>query len=173
MTIYFASFGSIWWLRPGMDRSQASRFTTEAAIFNTTGFRSGARERRNWTQVGLVRFNVGTCLQQRLNPAALLPGNYETPGMEQRGSQSRLLISRRVSRKAYPGAIMFCVKSELIGRILFDCDWRSDGVRLLCSSEYQGRQESLILLPVAGSITTDRGRWKVEWTGETWALTRN
>ena len=173
MTIYCASFGAIWWLRPGADRSSAFRFTSGAAVFNTTGFRSGSRERRNWIQVGLVRFNVGTCLEQRLDPAALSPGNYDTPGMEQRGSQNRLLISRWEGRSVWPAAVMFCAKSEVIGRIAFDRDWRSDGVRLLSASEFRGRQESLIVLPVTGSITTDAGNWVAEWTGETWELARN
>ena len=62
MKIYCASFGSIWWLRPGKDVTSAVRFTAAAALFNTTGFRSGSPERRNWTQMGLIRFNVGTCL---------------------------------------------------------------------------------------------------------------
>ncbi len=173
MTIYCASFGTIWWLRPGADPSSRSRFTSGAAVFNTTGFRSGARDRRNWIQIGLVRFNVGTCLEQRLDPSALLPGNYETPGIEHRGSQKRLLISRRIARTLWPSAVMFCVKSEAVGRIAFDRGWRSGGVKLLSASEFRGRQESLIVLPVSGSITTDAGIWVAEWTGETWELVKS
>ncbi len=172
MTIYCASFGSIWWLRPGANPSSVFRFTRDAALFNTTGFHSGSRERRNWTQVGLVRFNVGTCLEQRLDPSALAPGNYDTPGLEQRGSQNRLLISRRTGKQEWPAAVMFCARSEEIGRIAFDEAWRSDGVRLLSASEFRGVQESLIVVPVTGSITTDVGRWVAEWTGETWELAR-
>jgi hypothetical protein len=172
MTIYCASFGTIWWFRPGANRESSFRFTRDAALFNTTGFSSGARERRSWTQVGLVRFNVGTCLEQRLDPSTLAPGNYETPGLEQRGSQNRLLISRRMGKQVWPDAVMFCVKSEDVGRITFDRPWRSDGVRLLSASDFRGAQESLIVIPPTGSITTSVGKWGAEWTGETWRLAK-
>lgn len=172
MIIYCAGFGTIWWLRPGADRASPSRFTKDAALFNTTGFHSGSKERRNWTQVGLVRFNVGTCLDQRLDPSALTPGNYETPGPEQRGSQNRLLISRRTAKQVSPDALMFCVRSEQVGHIAFDRAWRSEGVRLLATSEYRGEQESLLVVQVASSITTSVGEWGAEWTGEAWKLSR-
>lgn len=172
MRIYCASFGTIWWLRPGADPVSPSRFTKGAAVFNTTGFRSGSQEKRNWLQIGLIRFNVGTCLKQRLDPAALLSGNYESPGIEQRGSQNRLLISRRIGKRVWPTAVLFCAKSEEVGRIAFDRSWRSEGVRLLSASEFRGRQESLIVVPVTGSITTSTGTWVAEWTGETWELAK-
>ena len=171
MIVYCSGFGTIWWLRPGHNPASSERFTSEAAVFNTTGFASGARERRNWTQAGLVRFNVGTCLSQRLSPSALLPGNYSTSGLEQRGTQTRLLLGRRVRQTTYPDLVLVCVRSSEFGRLSFLGGWRSEGVRLVASSEFQGRQETLLLLPTtAASITTDRGKWSCEWTGETWEL---
>jgi hypothetical protein len=46
MIIHCLNFGALWWMRPGRNHESATKFTTEAAVFNTTGFVSGARERR-------------------------------------------------------------------------------------------------------------------------------
>ncbi len=170
MTVYCSSFGSIWWLRPGADVTSAVRFTAEAALFNTTGFRSGSQERRGWTQIGLLRFNVGTCLSQNLDPAAIIPGVYNSRGIEQRGAQNRLLLTRREEQRVKPDAVLVCARSAVLGRILFGEPWRSTGVRIVSASEHQGQQESLLLLPTRGSIHTENGKWVCEWTGRTWEM---
>jgi hypothetical protein len=59
MVIHCIDFGSLWWLRPGDDAADAYRFSAHAAIFNTTGFVSGCRERRFWHTSGVVRLNLG------------------------------------------------------------------------------------------------------------------
>lgn len=170
MKIYCASFGSIWWLRPGEDVTSNVRFTAGAALFNTTGFRSGSQERRNWTQIGLLRFNVGTCLRQSLNPAEITPGIYESSGVEQRGSQNRLLLERRGEQGLRPDAVVVCVRSETHGQIVFSGTWRSPGVRMIAASDYRGQQETLLLMAVGRSINTESGRWVCEWTGSGWEM---
>ncbi len=68
MIVHCISFGTLWWLRPGTDNESSLKFSCQAAVFNTTGFISGSRERRNWIVPGVIRFNLGTCMEQQVNP---------------------------------------------------------------------------------------------------------
>ncbi|MDX6464014.1 MAG: hypothetical protein QOE55_7711 [Acidobacteriaceae bacterium] len=172
MIIHCLSFGTLWWLRPGNDRESAARFTSHAAVFNTTGFASGSRERRSWIVPGVVRFNAGTCLEQRIRPEQAGQGRFVSPGVERNGSQNRLLLTRKVTANAPADLLLACITCKEHGRISFDSEWRSRGVRLLTASEFRGKQESLVLLPAGGHVTTTLGKWRCEWTGSTATLTR-
>lgn len=165
MIVHCADFGSLWWLRPGQDPASSKRFTSQAAIFNTTGFRSGARERRNWTVPGVVRLNAGTCIAQQMRLQEITPGNFETQGMEHMGSQNRLLLHRRADGTAKIDMFMLVVRSDTMGRIEFNEDWRSRGVRIVAASAYNKVQETLLLLPPDGEFTTTKGTWRTTWAG--------
>jgi hypothetical protein len=176
MIIHCLSFGTLWWLRPGNDPESAARFTSQAAVFNTTGFASGSRERRNWIIPGVVRFNAGTSLEQRISPdqivQGLVHGRFSSPGIERNGSQNRLLLMRKVKANTPVDFFLACISCEIHGRILFDSEWRSRGVRVLAASEFRRQHESLVLLPADGHIRTTLGKWRCIWTGSTATLTR-
>ena len=167
MIIHCLSFGSLWWLRPGKDAYSSTRYTEQAALFNTTGFKSGSRERRNWIVSGIVRFNVGTCMDQRIRLDHIDTGKFFTSGLEHRGAENRILLTRKVKGRTPADMILVCIKSEEHGRIAFDSEWRSGGVRILSASEHRDRQESLVLMPAATSITTKRGTWTCKLQGTT------
>jgi hypothetical protein len=172
MIIHCLSFGTLWWLRPGNDRESAARFASQAAVFNTTGFATGTRERRNWIVPGVVRFNAGTCLEQRIKPEQVGQGRFFSPGIERNGSQNRLLLTRKVKANAPADLLLACISCEEHGRISFDSEWRSRGVRILAASEFRGKQESLVLLPADGYVRTTLGKWRCVWTGSTATLGR-
>ena len=165
MIVHCANFGSLWWLRPGLDVSSAKRFTSEAAIFNTTGFKPGSNERRNWTVPGVIRLNAGTCIAQGMNLREVPPGNFETPGIEHKVSQNRLLLFRRAKETTRADMILAVVRSDNMGRIDFDSAWRTPGVRIVAASAYNSIQETLLLIPVNGEVSTTNGRWGIEWQG--------
>jgi hypothetical protein len=172
MIIHCLNFGALWWMRPGRNHESAAKFTTEAAVFNTTGFVSGARERRNWIVAGVIRFNVGTCNEQRVRPEQLGQSRFVSPGPERSGSLNRLLLTRRARSNVPADLLLACISEEEHGRILFDSDWRSPGVRILSSSEFGRRQQSLVLMPIDGIVNTEIGEWRCSWTGRTGTLTR-
>jgi hypothetical protein len=172
MIIHCLSFGTLWWLRPGNDPESGARFTSQAAVFNTTGFASGSRERRNWIIPGVVRFNAGTSLEQRIRPDQIVQGRFSSPGIERNGSQNRLLLMRKVKANTPVDFFLACISCEIHGRILFDSEWRSRGVRILAASEFRRQQESLVLLPADGHIRTTLGKWRCIWTKTTATLTR-
>jgi hypothetical protein len=163
--IHCLSFGSLWWIRPGSDAASSTKFTKQAALFNTTGFKSGSRERRNWIIGGIVRFNVGTCLDQRMRLDHIETGKFFSSGLEHRGSENRILLTRKVKASTPADMILLCIGNEVHGRIAFDSEWRSGGVRILSASEFRDRQETLILMPVAATITTKRGTWECKLQG--------
>ncbi len=167
MIVHCLSFGTLWWLRPGQDRQSSGRFTTQAAVFNTTGFVAGARERRSWIVPGVVRFNAGTCQEQRIRPDQDGQARYISPGVERTGAQNRLLLTRKVKANVPVDMLLACLSCEEHGRISFDAEWRSCGVRLLAASEFRGKQESLLLLPMGGWVKTDKGEWRCLWNGLT------
>ena len=94
MVVHCVNFGSLWWLRPGNHTSDPLRFSSHAAVFNTTGFVSGSRERRLWHIAGVIRINLGmhrdTDDARRFEAA-----RYECIGLERRGEWNRLLLDRK------------------------------------------------------------------------------
>ena len=98
MVVHCASFGSLWWLRPGKDASGPTRhYSSHAAVFNTTGFVSGCRERRLWHIAGVIRINLGMH-RDAVDPRRFSATSYECDGLERRGEWNRLLLGRGYGR---------------------------------------------------------------------------
>jgi hypothetical protein len=170
MIVHCLSFGTLWWLRPGNDNESSLKFSSEAAVFNTTGFISRSRERRNWIIPGVIRFNLGTCMEQRLNPELQQQTRFFSSGLERKGTQNRLLLNRKVKANAPVDLFLACMSEMEHGRISFDSEWRSQGVRLVAASEFGTRQESLMLLPMDGLVRTHHAEWRIVWAGLTATL---
>lgn len=172
MIVHCLSFGTLWWLRPGNDNESSLKFSSQAAVFNTTGFLSGSRERRNWIVPGVIRFNLGTCMDQRVNSEQHQQTRFFSSGPERKGSQNRLLLSRKVKANAPVDLVLASMSEKEHGRISFDSEWRSQGVRLVAASEFGTMQESLVLLPMNGFVRTHQGDWRMVWAGLTATLTK-
>ena len=157
MIVHCVSFGTLWWLRPGNDNESSLKFSSHAAVFNTTGFISGSRERRNWIVPGVIRFNLGTCMEQRVNPQLQQQTRFFSSGLGRKGTQNRLLLARKVKANAPVDLLLVSISEREHGRISFDSEWRSPGVRLVAASEFGTRQESLVLLPMDGFLRTHDG----------------
>ena len=172
MIIHCVSFGTLWWLRPGREDASSAKFTSQAAIFNTTGFKQGARERRNWIIAGVVRLNAGTCFDQRIRPEQIQQERFMSPGLERNGSQNRLLLTRKVRAGTPVDMLLVRISCVEYGRISFNSEWRSRGIRVLAASEFHHKQETLLLMPPDGQVATASGNWRCLWTGSTATLTR-
>jgi hypothetical protein len=164
MLIRCVSFGSIWWLRPGDRLSDPLRYTARAATFNTTGFISGARDRRHWHVSGIVRFNMA--MYGRADGAAVFEQDcYESPGLEKRGTWNRVLLGRRVKQSVRAERILICVRCGEIGRINFDDSWHDFNISVVAASAFRGRQETLLLAKYGAELRTDTGKWEITWNG--------
>lgn len=164
MVIRCLSFGSLWWLRPGDQVSDALRFSSRAAIFNTTGFHCGSRERRSWHVAGVVRINAG--MHCGKNPMEdFVACLFESAGIEHRGEWNRLLLGRRQRKESPAEKLLLCAQSDQIGRINFGSEWCGKGVEVIAASASRGIQETLLLASPATEIHTEHGQWEVTWNG--------
>ena len=164
MVVHCASFGSLWWLRPGKNASDLLRFSSHAAVFNTTGFVSGCQERRLWHIAGVIRINLGMH-RDTADPRCFSATSYECEGLERRGEWNRLLLGRRVNRTVEAEKLILCTRSSVIGRIDFDASWHGNGVQVLAASALRGEQETLLLATPGAQLQTDAGDWEVLWNG--------
>jgi hypothetical protein len=158
------SFGSLWWLRPGNDGSDPLRYSLRAAAFNTTGFHSGARERRSWCISVVVRMDLATH-PQAIGDASVNGGCYQSPGLERRGEWNRLLLGKRTGRAVPVERLLLCARSTVIGRANFDCRWHDEGMSVVAASAHGGVQEILLLAMPGSELRTDVGTWEVTWNG--------
>jgi hypothetical protein len=122
----------------------------------------GHKIRRCWSVPGAMRFNV-TGFPRARKPNDLIGLNALTDGLHQWEGQNRLLLRRAVGINEEAEAYLVAVRSETFGRIDFLSDWRTAGVRVVCASANKGLQESLIIMPIKSTITTDHGTWHVKW----------
>jgi hypothetical protein len=164
MVVHCVSFGAVWWLRPGNHTSDPLRFSSHAAVFNTTGFVSGARERRLWHIAGVIRINLG--MHRNTDDARRFEATrYECIGLERRGAWNRLLLGRRLDRTVKAEKIIVCTHSSVIGRIKFDTSWHGNEIQVLAGSALRGEQETLLLAAPGAHLQTDTGVWEVLWDG--------
>jgi len=164
MVIRCVSFGSLWWLRPGDQLSDPLRYSARAATFNTTGFISGARERRNWHVSGIVRINMA--MYGRVDSPDAFEGEcYESPGLERRGMWNRVLLAKRLKHATRADRILICVDSRAIGRIDFDECWHDQSVCVIAASAFRGCQETLLFATSGAELRTETGRWEISWNG--------
>ena len=164
MVIRCLTFGSLWWLRPGNQVSDPLRFSAHAAVFNTTGFVSGAQKRRQWLVAGVVRINIG--LHSSLRGKEDYEGHcFDSRGPERRGEWNRLLLGRKLKSAPKPDRLLFSLRSGVHGRIHFDQSWHDATLQVLAASAFGGEQETLILAGLGTEFQTDRGLWEVTWNG--------
>ena len=164
MVIRCLSFGSLWWLRPGNQVSDPLRYSVRAAAFNTTGFRSGSRERRLWHISGVVRINRAA-YPDTTGAADFENGCYQSPGPERRGEWNRLLLGKRLGQAVPADGLLLCARSTVIGRIDFESRWHDENVIVVAASALRGVQETLFLAKPGAELRTAAGRWEVTWNG--------
>jgi len=164
MIVRCLSFGSLWWLRPGNQACDTLRFSTHAAVFNTTGFVSGSRERRLWLVSGVVRINLSSH-NHPISANSFENSCFQSPGPERRGGWNRVLLAKRVGHGDKVDRLLFCARSRLIGRIDFDKPRCDEGINVVAASALHGVQESLLLAVPGSRLRTDVGWWEITWSG--------
>jgi len=164
MIVRCLSFGSLWWLRPGNQASDPLRFSLRAAVFNTTGFRRGSRERRLWHISGVVRINLAPH-SAATEPGKFEDGCYQSPGPERRGEWNRLLLGKAAGHTVRADRLLLCARSTFVGRIDFDNRWHDGSVIVVAASALRGVQETLLLAIPGAELRTATGIWEVTWNG--------
>jgi hypothetical protein len=160
MLVRILGLSSEWWVRPGPDRSDPLRFTKHAAYFNTTAFPHGSKFRRSWKVPGVLRFNGNSRIDPH-RPNEVLGCIYGCLGVTHHNGQNRLLAIGKRYGPLTPTHFLVAVDSCLYGYINFSSRWKNDGVVVVALSEFDGRQQALLLLATNGSITTAAGEWRI------------
>lgn len=175
MIIHCVELGSHYW--PQTRRDGAGDYdVAHSCYFNSTGFARrdgraclpaswgahGNKVHRCWSEPGIVRFNAEGFPLAAM-PADLNGINMLSNGIEMWNGQKRLLMRRAVARDVPIDAYLVVVRSKVCGRIAFLENWRSAGVRVVSASSNKGLQETLILMPPDGVITTALGSWQIRW----------
>lgn len=157
MIVYCSSLGSLWFRK--------SYESGSTAWFNTTGIRrslTSSRVRRRWTFQGSVRFNADQFPWVR-TPGDLLGKRYFCRGIEMVEDETRLLCERPANKNEHIDAFLVCIRSDEIGIVERERDWKSRSARLIASSGGRsGAQEMLLLVHKHSWILTDQGYWKWE-----------
>jgi len=154
MLIGLEGFGSIWSVRR---KSNPAR----TAYYNTTGLLIDGRLRHRAAIFGAVRFNqVGGFDAQHIERN--IGRVFESAGRI--GSVPPSLLLHHLARPpACPDLFLFAVSSDRTGVLPADGDgWKSDAVMVISLSEWNGRQEALLLMPVHSWIRGTLGRLIVE-----------
>ncbi len=154
MLIGLEGFGSIWSVRR---KSNPFR----VAYYNTTGLLIDGRLRHRAAIFGAVRFNqIGGFDANRIERN--IGRVFESPGRIRTGPSS-LLLHHLATPPACPDLFLFAVSSDGAGTLRTDSDgWKSDAVTVISLSEWNGRQEALLLMPAHSWIRGTLGRLIVE-----------
>lgn len=160
MIVQCLGFGSVWWNRYSCNKSTGEYSRERSAVFNTTGFRVGTRDLRDWVVRGFVRFNCNS-FPGTSTPLSLSGRLFMSSGIDHYRDTNRLLLHRLIREQAIPEFALFAFHSKKHGMINFRGNWRFGDVRLISFSARNGSQEFLLLMPIGGRIATTLGIWEV------------
>ncbi len=161
MIVQCISFGSHWWLRKSFDRRTGAFLRHQSAFMNTTHIKVGSPKKYKHSIGGFVRINAGT-RPYFDSPQEILQAKYYTEGVTRYMESNRLMLRSRAPDEAEADRFLVCVRSTSEGMIDFNSDWRCDGpARILCSSYYAFRQETLLLVKKQTVIWTALGSWRI------------
>lgn len=157
MLVGVTGFGSVWRRRFGKDPQDPERFR-RAAYFNTTGLMVDGRTVRHRKIVGHARFN-GDGGFNPYYPQRAIGSVFECDELCLWNGQNKIFFGRRLRHPAPPDYFLVVVRSGEFGRADVGAPgWKSDRCLVVSFSEWQGRQELMLLLPPDGWVETSLGR---------------
>ena len=160
MIVQCLGFGTVWWNRFTCNKSTGAYSREQSAVFNTTGFRVGTRDLRDWVVRGFVRLNCNS-FPGSSTPKSLSGRLFLSKGIDHYRDTNRLLLDRLVRDDMAPEFALFAFQSKKHGMINFRGNWRSGDVRMISFSARNGSQEFMLLMPIGGRIATTLGIWEV------------
>jgi hypothetical protein len=126
----------------------------------TTAFPHGSKFRRSWKVPGVLRFNGNSRIDPH-QPNDVLGCIFGCVGITQHNGQNRLLAIGKRYGPLMPTHYLVSIESRLYGYINFSSRWKNEGVSVVALSEYDGHQQTLLLLSAAGQFATAAGIWQI------------
>ena len=159
MLIAIQGFGSIWSCRP-VRENVGVRFQPPA-YYNTTGVLVGNKLRHRSCVYGYIRVDACTELAPHSAHRAL-HRVFECDGIQLSSGGKKLFLNRRISGYAVPESYLIRLAPAEVGWINRQRAWLCDTGEVLSSSDGNGLQEHLVVLPPFGWIRTSAGVFCLE-----------
>lgn len=156
MRVAVNGFGSIWTRRFGRDADSRTRFTREAAFYNTTGVPVGARIRARSGVYGVARFNGASGFTPH-QPERMLDRVFDCAGPETWNGGNRVLFAALIAPPAQPDWYLVAICEDVTGWIDRDIAWKAPDCFLISFSESDEHQEAMLLMPAFGWLRGARG----------------
>lgn len=158
MLVTVTGFGSVWRRRFGKDENDPKRFA-RAAYFNTTGVPVNGRIRTRSKILGHVRFN-GIGGFDPNHPLSMINTVFECAEPCVWNGQNKVLFKRMLPTPEPSDYFLVVVRAAEVGRLeVGSTAWRSEGTLLISFSECREQQEAMLLMPPAGWLRSDVGRF--------------
>ena len=154
MIIGLEGFGSVWSRRTRLCRGGS-------AFYNTTGITTDGQLRHRSRVFGQLRFNGAggfnpKHIERNIGRVFTGTGNLES-------SSRCVLLHHLLSSPVFPDYHLFVVTSDRTGGLQIDSEcWKSDGVILVSLSQFGGKQEAMLLMPVHSWLRGSLGLFVVE-----------
>ena len=159
MLMAVLSFGSIWSCRSVRDSTGMRR--RPPAYYNTTGVLVGHKFRHRSCVYGYIRVDACTGLAPHSAHHAR-HRVFECDGIQLSSGGKKLFLKRPVNGSAVPDLYLVALASAESGWIDRQRAWLCDTGEVLSSSEGNGLQEHLVVLPPFGWIRTEAGVFCLE-----------
>jgi hypothetical protein len=161
MRVAVKGFGSIWTRRFGKDCDSRTRFTGEAAFYNTTGVLVGNAFRARSRVYGVARFN-GASGFTPYDPARVLNRVFECEEPETWNGGNRLLFQRLASEPVQPDRYLVTLHESVMGWIDRSGTWTAPECFLLSFSESDLHQKAMLLMPAFTWVRGSAGVFVLE-----------
>ncbi len=146
MRVAVNGFGSIWTRRFGKNPDSRTRFTRDAAFYNTTGVPVDGRIRARSRVYGVVRFNGGSGFTPH-QPGQMLNCVFDCIAPDTWNNGNRVLFARLITSPAQPDCYLVTIRDNVTGWIDRDSTWKAPDCFLVSFSESDVRQEAMLLMP--------------------------
>jgi len=157
MLVAVNGFGSIWTRRFGREPGSATRYSRDAAFYNTTGVPVGEKIRARSRVYGVVRFNGSSGLTPH-DPARMLNRMFECAEPCTWRNERRVLFERLAGTPRNPDLYLVTVRDEMIGWVDLDSEsWKSQKCFLISCSESDLHQETMLLMPAFAWVRGSAG----------------
>ncbi len=156
MRVAVNGFGSMWTRRYGKNADSRTRFTRDAAYYNTTGVPVNGKVRARSRVYGVARFNGASGFTPH-HPERMLNRIFECAEPCTRNNGSQVLFETLRAQGARPDWYLVTIREDMTGWIQRHCAWKADECFLISFSESDLHQEAMMLMPPFSWVRGDAG----------------
>jgi hypothetical protein len=147
MRVAVSGFGSIWTRRCGRDANSVTRYTRDAAFYNTTGVDVAGKIRARSRVYGVARFNGSAGIAPHIT-GRMRNRVFECAEPCTRNNGNQVLFERLAEEASIPESYLVTIREDITGWIVRDGPgWKARECFLISFSESDLHQEAMLLMP--------------------------